>query len=129
MQVTLTGEQTTLSEGYHGEPEQHLIDDYGVRGWENTKYAIVEINPREWYKKALKGDVTIQQAYQRFALPWQKKLVAHYRSQAAHYARTTLLIIDSDTELIEDGYHRLVAFALSGITTAKAIDTAQELES
>jgi hypothetical protein len=124
--VTPTGQRSTLADAVYGEPEQHLVENMGWDRWNITDYKVVTINPKEWYKQAIKGDVTIQEAYRRFAKPWQRKLVKEYRENARELAQTTYLLIDDET--LEDGYHRLVAFALAGITEAKAIDMAQEAE-
>jgi hypothetical protein len=128
MNVTPTGDTITLAEATHGEAEQNLIDDYGSRAWHNDRYAVVTINPTEWYENATKGDITIKEAYQRLAKRRQRELIKGYTQEAASLAQDTYLVIDSENGTIEDGYHRLVAYALAGIKTAKAVDLASEAD-
>jgi len=92
-------------------------------------FTIIKINPVEWYtKKTIDNNgTTIQQSYEKYAKPNQKNLVRSYMKNDKEISNSDYIIISGNTLI--NGYHRLVAMALKGITSANAIDINEDKES
>ncbi len=91
----------------------------GQSDFENEKFPIKVINPVEWFNSNVVGDITIKEAYLKHSEPWQKKLVKKYQKNIEDVKNTYLVISD---DILVDGFHRIVSLALSGITSANAVD-------
>ncbi len=125
------GEYATVEEAWWGEdgPEQEgiLLWEFVNRDeFEKTRFKIIDIDPVEWYRSAPAGSrETIQQSY-KDAHKDRKSLVAYYRKRAKMIANDSVLIVNTNENLLIDGYHRLTAMALEKIRHAKALDLSQE---
>lgn len=126
MRVTPIGKKATLSSVVGDEVESHLLENMGTHRFYTAEFQIVAIDPREWYVNSKKGDLTIEECFNRLAKKWQKDLVKTYRKDAKELVKTTVLVIDGD--VLEDGFHRLVAYAKEGLEVAYAIDLSQPAE-
>ncbi len=94
--------------------------------FKNTEFKVIVINPIEWFNNNMvDGNTTIKDVYLNFATKEQKQLVKQYQKQKIN----SYIIISENTYVdgvLLDGFHRLVAMALNGITSAKAIDLSEE---
>jgi hypothetical protein len=104
--------------------EDELITSYlTYYEYEEDEFMVTTINPVEWFKTCdVDGSgTTIEDAFRDHSEAWQHRLVKQYRKDPS--ILDSYLIICGD-ELV-DGFHRLTAMALNGVTSAKAIDIAQ----
>jgi len=104
--------------------EENFLENIGQTSFDTDLYKIVTINPVEFANyKTPQGDMTILESFQDCAEDWQKELVKIYRKETKNPNSTIhqrLIIIEDD--MIWDGHHRLIAFALENITQLKAVD-------
>lgn len=112
--------------------EDELLSQFvSPEDWDTVRFAVVTINPVEWFRQVDVGGMTMEEAFRDLAEGWQKRLVKSYRRQAKKLAAESCLIINADPDLpadarMIDGFHRTVAFALEGITSAQALNLACE---
>lgn len=113
--------------GSYPDDKELLAQYVSPRSWRNGKFAVVELNPVECFDRIQCGkNLSLRLAFERLATPWQKRLVAQYRKKAARIASHQLLAICNYGEAVQllDGFHRMVAMALEGVTRAFAVDIA-----
>lgn len=119
----------TLGQIYpEGLPEESekIWNFVGVGNFLEKRFKLTTINPVEWWISPSVNGKTLEQVYTKFSTPDQKKLVQHYRSLIKKKVGTEPVVIYFD-ELV-DGYHRVAAAALEGITSIQAVDLAEPLE-
>jgi hypothetical protein len=116
----------TLCDALQGEDvEQNLMDQVGDHSYHCDLFNIIQINPVEWCDNKPQGELTIRQMFEQNAERWQRDLVENIRSEAKYHKETRYIIIDGDT--LWDGFHRMVAFALEGITSVDALDMSKSV--
>jgi hypothetical protein len=104
--------------------EDELISNYLTYSeYENDEFRVTTINPVEWFKTCeVDGSgTTIEEAFKDHSEAWQRKLVKRYQKDPT--ILDSYIIIYGDN--LVDGFHRLTAMALNGVTSVKAIDIAE----
>lgn len=115
--LPLTESHITLKDFYEEYPDrEEMIWNYiGTYDYENQEFEIVNINPLDYYEKTLKDQY-------EHATEDQIELVEYYRKMPN--LKDTIVVVCGED--VVDGYHRLVALALEGITSVKAINLEYE---
>lgn len=124
-----TDEYVTLNQVYDGDwpADNELLWEFVSEDDMDVPFKVIVLNPVEWfvtYKPD--GTTTMDVVYKQHATKGQKKFVQSLMSQAAHIATSQYLVVDDMT--LVDGFHRLTAMALVGITKAQAVDLSEPLE-
>lgn len=125
----VTSQTVTLNQVYDGDwPEENeLIWDFVGPVDMDTPFPVITINPVEIFKNFKPDGVTpMWEVYKDSATRAQKKLVTSFRKQAQKIAKSDYIVVSGD-ELV-DGFHRVAAMALEGITAAMAVDLVDEEE-
>jgi 8-oxo-dGTP pyrophosphatase MutT (NUDIX family) len=123
-------ESVILDDVYDEFPHDHEIIWNYVRpvDWASAEFPVIEIDPQEWVKTTVdSAGTTVIEAFEDHAEDWQRDLVKQYRSKAKEVATNSYIMVSTDDDAVVDGYHRLVAMALEGITRAQAVDLSDEL--
>jgi len=103
-------------------PDEHeLLWQFVCPGeYEDTLFKIIEVDPvRLFHLKGGDGD-SLKSEFENNAEPWQEKLVKGYRKDIKSGKDIGLLVVSSG--IVVDGHHRVVALALEGVRSAKAVD-------
>jgi len=111
--------------GDYPDRDELLANEVGLDEWGKVLFAVIQINPVEWYNRVSAGGMSLREAYEENAEPWQKRLVKSYRKKAVKLGKEAILAIDSNVPQLLDGCHRLTALALEGITCVRAVDLAR----
>lgn len=80
------------------------------------EFAVVTIDPVAWYTKPDPNGQTLKEIYKSYATQEQKKYVQQLRKRVK---KLPCVIICHD--VLVDGYHRMIAYALEGVTEAEAL--------
>lgn len=118
----------TLEQLYEGgfPDDNELIWSHVGPGDFSVLFKIVVVNPVEiWQTHKPNGDTLMRDAFVEFASRDQKRIVAAYRKKAVRIATADPIVVDDGDPV--DGFHRIAAMAMEGITQALAVDLAQEV--
>ena len=116
-------ETITLNQLYDGDwpDENELLWNYVGPDDMDMDFPVVTINPVEIFKNFKPDGVTpMWEVFKDHATKAQKRLVTSMRKKAASIAQSEPIVVFDD-ELV-DGFHRVAAMALEGITSAKAVN-------
>jgi len=120
-------EYMTMREIYDDEPGEYegIWQEISRRDYDTMEFPVVEVDPRKVVKWLVeRGDVTVQQAYTRFATAAQKKIVKWYRGRGLQDAKNGYLLVDlsGERQRLVDGHHRSIALAAEKVASVKALD-------
>jgi hypothetical protein len=118
----------TLNEVYGDNlpDDEELIWNFVGSGDFDTEFQIRNVNPVEWYKTPDPNGQTPEEIFTNYATNQQKKLVKYNRKIVNKLNATRYIVVAND--LLVDGWHRMVAFALEGMTEARAVDLSLPIE-
>jgi len=90
--------------------------------FEEYHFEIININPVEIFNtwKTSGGDITLADSLE-YADGDQLELIKDYRYYISDIVKELVIVANMDKLLI-DGYHRIAAMAMEGITSSRAID-------
>jgi hypothetical protein len=100
--------------------DESIWNHVGNMEFESGYFKTRLVNPVVWFTAPFHGDQTPKEVFEDYAEDCQKELVEEYRKTAKQLNETRFVVMDGDT--LVDGWHRMVAFALEGITEARAVD-------
>lgn len=112
----------TLADVYgddYPEENERIWNFVGQMDFNETEFAVVKINPVEFASKPNDNNETVLQIYYDCATDEQKELIEYYQKTSKEQLKRKLVVVD---DVIIDGWHRLVAFALAKITQADAVN-------
>jgi len=111
--------------GDYPDRDELLANEVRMHEWDTVLFAVIQINPVEWYNLVSAGGMSLRAAYEENAEPWQKRLVKSYRKKATTLQKEAILAINSSVPQLLDGHHRLTGLALEGISCVRAVDLAR----
>lgn len=117
--ATVNLNKDVYTEGYP-DRDEGIWNHIGQKDFKDALFKIRTINPVEWFTKVFNGSQTPKEVFEDHAEKWQKQLVKRYRKIAKELNANRFIVVDGD--ILVDGWHRMVAFALEGITEARAVD-------
>ncbi len=118
-----------LIDVYEGEfpgREEGIWEHVGNMDFQKS-FGVRTMNPVEWFNAPTGTGQTPKNVYEYHAQPWQRKLVKQYKTTVTVQNAERYVVVYNDE--VVDGWHRMVAFALAGMTEARVVDLNIEQES
>jgi len=81
--------------GDYPDRDELLANEVRMHEWDTVLFAVIQINPVEWYNLVSAGGMSLRAAYEENAEPWQKRLVKSYRKKATTLQKEAILAINS----------------------------------
>lgn len=88
----------------------------------NEPFDVVLINPMDWVNRVDAQGQTLLERFNWFSSQHQQDLVAEYRRIAPQEAARSYIVVASEENMVIDGQHRLIAYAMERIEAVRAVD-------